>query len=355
MRRLAIYLSLAAIVAGLPSIVEAQQSKTTKASLAGQVLGRDGAPLGGVEVNLLKLTGDEVDGSFPQHVSTTDARGNFVFRVLEAGRYRLRLSARFAKNSDLPCGPAEPSARSSAPWSAHNKNSWLVTVLQTRDGGLVEQVLSDALSLAPDQNRAERVDLRCGPAPVREPSPLDGIWKGKTSQQRKITITVEGGSIVSINFGFSLKLDSPCTKPGSPVATDRMGGETDTTYGIPVRITNGAFSATAEAPDVAARILGKLSGDGASGEIDLQASSSSGCSGKDKVTWNAWRVAPTKKAAPPQTSGCTRRPPGTLTLAGRGRSHIPDQREYRVGQYASRKRRDRKDPEPDQFPLESGV
>jgi len=294
MRRLAIGVSLTAILAGVLSAVEAQQSKTTNASLAGQVLGREGAPLGGVVVNLLKLTGDEVDGSFPERVSTTDAIGRFVFRGLEARRYRLRVTAKFAKYTDLPCGPAEPLPRSSPSWEAHNKNSWLVSVLHTSDGGLAEMVLSDDLSLAPGQTREVVVDLRCGPAPVRASSALDGIWQGKTSQDGEIAITVKGGGIVSIHVGFSLKLDSACTMPGSPMARERLGGTADSTYGIPVRITNQAFSAATGPPDVEMRISGKFSGDGASGQIDIQASPSSGCSGKDKVTWKVGREAPTK-------------------------------------------------------------
>jgi hypothetical protein len=116
-----------------------------------------------------------------------------------------------------------------------------------------------------------------------------------TSQERKIAITVEGGAIVSINFGYHLKLDSPCTKLGNPVARDDLGGNAKVTYGFPLRITNGEFSTTEEgAPDLVARILGKFSGDRVGGHMELEASPSSGCSGKDKVTWSATHAAPKK-------------------------------------------------------------
>ena len=123
---------------------------------------------------------------------------------------------------------------------------------------------------------------------------LDGIWKGKTSQGREFVVAVKGGAVSSIKLGFSLKLDSPCAMPGTPIAVDYRGGEAETTFGKPVMIAQGSFSVTSGLHDVDAKISGKFSGDTVKGAIELQASANSGCSGKDVLTWSATRAALTK-------------------------------------------------------------
>ena len=116
---------------------------------------------------------------------------------------------------------------------------------------------------------------------------LDGVWKGKTAQGRDIAITVKSGAITSLKMAVRLKLDSPCAKPGSPVALDYRGGEAESSYVKPIPITGGSFNLTSGLFDVDAKVSGKFSGDALNGEILLQAAPSSGCSGKDKVTWSA--------------------------------------------------------------------
>ena len=131
-------------------------------------------------------------------------------------------------------------------------------------------------------------------AGARAQSGLDGIWKGKTSQGRDIAVTVKSGAITSLKMAVRLKLDSPCAKPGSPVALDYRGGEAESTYVKPIPITAGSFNLTSGVFDVDAKVSGKFSGDTLSGEVRLQAAAASGCSGKDRLTWNAARPAPAK-------------------------------------------------------------
>lgn len=125
--------------------------------------------------------------------------------------------------------------------------------------------------------------------PVTAQTRLDGVWKGKTSEDKDIAITVNDGAITSIKVNLSLKLDAPCRQAGNlyAPAINFRGGEAEATYPKPIAIAKGAFTATMWLLDFDADVSGKFSGEALKGEISLQAREP--CSGKGKLTYSATR------------------------------------------------------------------
>lgn len=141
----------------------------------------------------------------------------------------------------------------------------------------------------PAETEAPTESASASASPAKVLVAVDGTWLGKTSQDRVVELMVEDGAVSSLKVGLSLKLDAVCAKPGSPVATDYRGGEAHVTFVKPVTVTSGRFVVSASVSDVEAQVVGEFAPGSVSGIIDLQATSLSGCSGKDRLKWSAMR------------------------------------------------------------------
>ncbi|MBZ5534575.1 MAG: hypothetical protein LAO31_01360 [Acidobacteriia bacterium] len=58
----------------------------------------------------------------------------------------------------------------------------------------------------------------------------DGVWSGKTSQDKVISFEIKDGVLKSFTLGWTVPLEEPCaTTPGSSIALTALGG-TDTLH-----------------------------------------------------------------------------------------------------------------------------
>lgn len=122
-------------------------------SIEGKVIRAENTPVAGAEVKLRRIVGDDVDETYEQRIVKTAEDGTFAFHTLEAGTYALSISTKYADERMLPCKPSGLLAR--------NRNRWLMAVARTADGGVVQIVTSDGLTLEGGRTRSETVDLRC--------------------------------------------------------------------------------------------------------------------------------------------------------------------------------------------------
>lgn len=136
-----------------PKVVAAQ---TSAGSIDGTVIRAENTPVAGAEVKLRRMAGDGVDKTFEERIARTAEDGTFAFHTLERGSYALVISTKYADESKLPCKPSGLLAR--------NRNRWLMAVARTADGGVVQIVTSDGLTLEGGRTRSETVDLRCAEA-----------------------------------------------------------------------------------------------------------------------------------------------------------------------------------------------
>lgn len=138
---------------GQPAAPTAIAGQVGAGSIEGKVIRADNTPVAGAEVKLRRMAGDDVDETFEERTARTAEDGKFAFRALEAGTYALSITTKYADERMLPCKPSGLLAR--------NRNSWLMAVARTADGGIVQVVTSDRLTVEGGQTRNETVDLRC--------------------------------------------------------------------------------------------------------------------------------------------------------------------------------------------------
>lgn len=146
-------LALLTMPGGHTAVLKAGAGQAGAGSIEGRVIRAENTPVSGAEVKLRRMAGDDGRRTLEERIAKTAEDGKFAFRALEAGSYMLSITTKYADERMLPCKPSGLLAR--------NRNSWLMAVARTADGGIVQVVTSDRLTIAGGQTRNETVDLRC--------------------------------------------------------------------------------------------------------------------------------------------------------------------------------------------------